>query len=173
MVWYCLQRQIEGNSVEHKDQAGNTEITSALLRIKFSSTKNQESTRLKKIGGVHLHRREQRHQRSRGLSPGNPHALFIIINHFSHHHQFRYLALKTGETLVEDVLSFEFGRRIFIVTIIQPFVTDIHPDSRQRYTHHPPWCGEVIAHALGVLEELLGHLSTNGVTPAVPCICPE
>jgi len=34
------------------------------------------------------------------------------------------------------------------------------------------WCGEVVAHALGVLEELLGHLGTNGVTPAVPCICP-
>ena len=103
--------------------------------IKYSSIKNQESTRLIKIGGVHLHRREQRHQRSPGLSPGNPHALFIIINHFSHHHQFRYLALKTGETLVEDVLSFEFGRRIFIVTIIQPFVTDVQPDRDTLITH--------------------------------------
>ena len=39
--------------------------------------------------------------------------------------------------------------------------------------HHPPWCGEVIARALGVLEEVLGHLSTDSVTPAVPRIRPE
>ena len=36
---------------------------------------------------------------------------------------------------MEDVLSFEFGRRIFIVTIIQPFVIDVHPDRDTLITH--------------------------------------
>ena len=39
--------------------------------------------------------------------------------------------------------------------------------------HHPPWCGEVIAHALGVLEEGVRHLSAHSVTPTIPRICPK
>ena len=48
---------------------------------------------------------------------------------------------------------------------------DYHRES--NHNSLPPRSREVIAHALGVLEEVLGHLSTHSVTPAVPRICPE
>ena len=35
-----------------------------------------------------------------------------------------------------------------------------------------PRCGEVVAHALGVLKELGGHHRTHCVAAAVPCVRP-
>jgi len=48
-----------------------------------------------------------------------------------------------------------------------PTITRSQPREPPR-----PWCGEVIAHALGVLEEIFSHHSAHSVTSPVPCICP-
>ena len=51
----------------------------------------------------------------------------------------------------------------------------VSPVSGQVFNHNslPPRSREVIAHALGVLEEGVRHLSAHSVTPTIPRICPK
>ena len=48
---------------------------------------------------------------------------------------------------------------------------DYHRES--NHNSLPPRSREVIAHALGVLEEGVRHLSAHSVTPTIPRICPK